>query len=874
MLSKPTSQPNLDSRLNPGHPLSSKPASSDVQDGYLKPPSHGLTTESLQPPEQSANTIPPVGAERISLLQLASDFMRQIVSVQPPGSSEANESGGDTVHPTGTRPSVSGRAESSSAVQGNGVGPTTTASVSSGADDVLYGNPLEGGLVTKERGSHSNTLASGTDWDRTPASPSGSVLHAVSQDTTDLNTLLEPFSRTCLPPTARVRPLIPTRTPPEPSLKDSWRYVSALFPLGKVVAKAVAHHAMYGPVCSSWGVEMTLFTTLMRNLANFTDLATVEGVQAVIELGRLIPVPQDGLITPVSFKVRRRGLRGFLHHVDETEDGKRALEAEWVVGKNTWKKLQAEWREADQVQLAKSGPGTLRNEQRREIAEATKKARASRSPTVSEDAKSIKAADKRRHEQVVLYFHGGAYFAMSAQVHRTLTVALSKALDCRIFVLNYRLAPATRFPGQLHDCVSSYMRLVEDLGIPARNIILAADSAGGGLALATMLYLRDEGYPLPAGAILFSPWVDLTLSCDSWDSNARYDYLPQPKAGDHLNPVTAYIGEGDEAIRLLTHPYASPLFGDMRGLPPLLIQSGEVEVLRDEGALLAHKASRAGVKVRHEVYQDCVHVFQAALFLDASRKALQSAAHFFHSLGASDKEDETCEHQNKVLVAAQGDGKARSQKHSPHAQPLIFPSSSSSLSVPATQGSDKAAMPQHRETEASSSSSDGLASVLPPLYASTGETPVETSATVASTQGTVSDQLPETSCTTTTDLSADAKGSGMRTAAIGEPSLAVPDSESRPGVTDYTRARMDAEMRHEMENTLGQRVKPSTGETISPSPTRPNSPINPALALRQRLSGTGDEATDGIFSFTQNQEVLSSGHPPGSPAADRSYRRN
>ena len=95
------------------------------------------------------------------------------------------------------------------------------------------------------------------------------------------------------------------------------------------------------------------------------------------------------------------------------------------------------------------------------------------------------------------------------------------------------------------------------------------------------------------------------MSCDSWDSNAEYDVVPLPKPGDHLNPVLCYLGqEGME--RYLTHPYASPLFGDFKGLPPLLIQAGDSEVLRDEITLLAHKASQAGVMVRHELYDDAV----------------------------------------------------------------------------------------------------------------------------------------------------------------------------------------------------------------------------------------------------------------------------
>lgn len=104
-----------------------------------------------------------------------------------------------------------------------------------------------------------------------------------------------------------------------------------------------------------------------------------------------------------------------------------------------------------------------------------------------------------------------AYYMFSVETHRLLTIAVSRYCEARVFAINYRLAPETQFPGQLHDAVSAYMRLTVDLKIPPENIIFAGDSAGGGLVLATLMYLRDEGYPLPSGAILMSPWVDLTM---------------------------------------------------------------------------------------------------------------------------------------------------------------------------------------------------------------------------------------------------------------------------------------------------------------------------------------------------------------------------
>ena len=101
------------------------------------------------------------------------------------------------------------------------------------------------------------------------------------------------------------------------------------------------------------------------------------------------------------------------------------------------------------------------------------------------------------------------------------------------------------------------------------------------------------------------------MSCESWDSNAPYDIVPKPQPGDHLNPIHCYLG--DHMEKYLTHPYASPLFGDFKGLPPMLIQAGDVEVLRDEITLLAHKASLAGVEVRHELYEDMVRLHELSV---------------------------------------------------------------------------------------------------------------------------------------------------------------------------------------------------------------------------------------------------------------------
>ena len=140
-------------------------------------------------------------------------------------------------------------------------------------------------------------------------------------------------------------------------------------------------------------------------------------------------------------------------------------------------------------------------------------------------------------------------------------------------------------------------------------------------------WVSVAGFLLSTLVIIHSVVVDLTMSCESWDSNAPYDVVPFPTADNHMNPIALYLGENIEMY--LTHPYASPLFGDFKDLPPLLIQAGDAEVLRDEIILLAHKAKLAGVQVRHELYEDAVsflYVFSSS----ASYLAIIRSTYFRH----------------------------------------------------------------------------------------------------------------------------------------------------------------------------------------------------------------------------------------------------
>lgn len=421
------------------------------------------------------------------------------------------------------------------------------------------------------------------------------------------------------PPSSRIDLTIKQRESPPFSIWNLWKIGAAATHKLAEVTNEVVRHTVYGPRRPTWPIEMTIIAAFMRNASQHTHLADIATMRMLLGLGGLVPLPADALVTPVTFRVRRRKLRGMLAEFDALENGRRELQGEWVVGKKLWRRLQKEWQARKEGRMTHTESG-----------------------------------------RVVLFLHGGAYYCFSAATHRLLTIPLSKYTDARVFAVDYRLAPETRFPGPLHDAVSAYFRLVDDLKIAPENIVLAGDSAGGGLCLALLMYLRDNDYPLPSGGILMSPWVDLTCSCDSWESNAEFDLVPSPTPGDALNPINCYLGEHME--KYITHPYASPLFGNFKGLPPLLIQAGEAEVLRDEITLLAHKASSAGVRVQHELYEDAVHVFQALPFLEAAPRAFVSARKFvkqvLHSPGAAATPSEALERDadNEYTRVVRGDG--------------------------------------------------------------------------------------------------------------------------------------------------------------------------------------------------------------------------
>ncbi|MCC5950776.1 MAG: alpha/beta hydrolase fold domain-containing protein [Acidimicrobiia bacterium] len=198
---------------------------------------------------------------------------------------------------------------------------------------------------------------------------------------------------------------------------------------------------------------------------------------------------------------------------------------------------------------------------------------------------------------VILYLHGGGYLGGSPWTHRGFTSKLSMRTSTGVFVPEYRLAPQHPFPAAVEDALACYRHMLS-VGVPAERIMVAGDSAGGGLAAALGVALRDEGLPQPAGYSLISPEIDLTLTGDSIAANARTDILPE------VIPTDGYVGAAEP-----TDPLVSPLYADLRGLAPMLIQIGGREMLHDGQAAFARKAADAGVEVWLHDEPEMFHVW-------------------------------------------------------------------------------------------------------------------------------------------------------------------------------------------------------------------------------------------------------------------------
>ena len=206
-------------------------------------------------------------------------------------------------------------------------------------------------------------------------------------------------------------------------------------------------------------------------------------------------------------------------------------------------------------------------------------------------------------ERLLLYLHGGGYVMGCCATHRQLVSYIAAAAGVRALLPEYRLAPEHPFPAAIEDAVSLYRGLLRD-GHAPQDIVIAGDSAGGGLSMATLLELRDAGDPLPAAACLLSPWLDLTGSGESMISNAASDPWFEP---DYLPAVAERYCRADEC----SNPLVSPVFADLTGLPPLYIQVCADEILFSDSTRIAERARAAGVTVDMETFTGLWHVFQA-----------------------------------------------------------------------------------------------------------------------------------------------------------------------------------------------------------------------------------------------------------------------
>jgi epsilon-lactone hydrolase len=230
---------------------------------------------------------------------------------------------------------------------------------------------------------------------------------------------------------------------------------------------------------------------------------------------------------------------------------------------------------------------------------------------------------------VVLYLHGGGFRIASALAYRSYTSHLAAAIGARVVSLDYRLAPEHPFPGALDDCVDAYTALLEE-GVAADRLVVAGDSAGGGLAASLVLAARDRGLPAPAGIVCCSPWADLTVSAASYVTNADVDRLFSHGAAS--TAATMYLAGHDP-----TDPLVSPVFGDWTGAPPVLVQVGDVEVLLDDALRLAAVAGDAGVDVTLTVAPEMPHIWPMSYpaFPEAV-EAVEEIADFVRRVSATD----------------------------------------------------------------------------------------------------------------------------------------------------------------------------------------------------------------------------------------------
>ncbi len=231
---------------------------------------------------------------------------------------------------------------------------------------------------------------------------------------------------------------------------------------------------------------------------------------------------------------------------------------------------------------------------------------------------------QQQQQRTIFYIHGGGFVSCSDRTHRPITAALARGTGFRVFSLKYRLAPEDRFPAATDDVFAAYQWLLLRQNIEPSKIAVAGDSAGGCLTLSLLLRLRDAKLPLPACAVCFSPWADLAGTGESVRANAARDDMFYPENIPEF--ANAYL---DKTTTATDNPYASPVFGDFQGLPPLLFHVGSTEILLDDSRRIHQKIQASGGASELEIYEDLFHCWQMAVgFVPEARDSLAKAAAF------------------------------------------------------------------------------------------------------------------------------------------------------------------------------------------------------------------------------------------------------
>lgn len=241
--------------------------------------------------------------------------------------------------------------------------------------------------------------------------------------------------------------------------------------------------------------------------------------------------------------------------------------------------------------------------------------------------KLLESKENANTQRVILQLHGGGYVGAVRNAYYVFAGLYNEVSHGgSVLTPDYRVAPEHPFPAALEDAVAAYQWLL-DQGWFGDQILVAGDSAGGGLAMALTMYLRDHRMPMPCGIVAMSPWTDVTASGESYDTNYEKDPL-FGNTRESIIYLNAYAGDHDPM-----DPYISPLFGDFRQFPPMLIQAGSLEMLLSDSVSVAAKAREQGIKVRLSIYEGMFHVFQMAyLAIPESKRAWVEVGKFIEAL--------------------------------------------------------------------------------------------------------------------------------------------------------------------------------------------------------------------------------------------------